>query len=462
MKASINLHIHTIHSDGKKTVAEIIDGLKVAGVEFFSITDHDEVCGNIEAAELARKHGLNYCNGIELSCCFDGEAGFDNTDPCHILGFGIDIDKMQIERKRIKKERDDRLRNRSIPKVAEGIDIIAKCGGVAVWAHPFEIIRTIAPRSYRKEDVPRHTVAEIAKYMSAYGLNGIEAYYQSYTKSQIEFLEILADEYNFLRSCGTDYHGRNNDQLCFHVKEVEPIVTIASRLFHEPSIELSGGRTTEGVVKIADTVRRPHKDTSDYANEVLTFLRGNNFSYCPEFLGIDESGRNTYTYIDGFVPDDIGNTTIEQLCTFMKIVREFHDRSTIFLNSTDKVLCHNDLSPCNTIFLNKEPVAIIDWDDVSVGERWQDLVYIIWLWINIGSHKRDEIDVIRQMKKALFSYGADEHTKTDFADKLIWRMDKALAETPITGRHYAKIKDWVEFSKLWVIENKMNIKNNIG
>ena len=55
MKTNINLHIHTEYSDGGKTVAEIVTGLKAAGVEYFSITDHDQIHGNIEAAELAKQ-----------------------------------------------------------------------------------------------------------------------------------------------------------------------------------------------------------------------------------------------------------------------------------------------------------------------------------------------------------------------------------------------------------------------
>jgi len=46
MKSNINLHIHTVHSDGDKTVAEVIDGLKAAGIKYFAITDHDTVEGN--------------------------------------------------------------------------------------------------------------------------------------------------------------------------------------------------------------------------------------------------------------------------------------------------------------------------------------------------------------------------------------------------------------------------------
>jgi len=225
---------------------------------------------------------------------------------------------------------------------------------------------------------------------------------------------------------------------------------------------LKGGRATEGVVKINNTVRRPHKSTSDFTNSVLVFLHENNFHSCPEYLGRDEQGRDVYSFIEGYVPNDIGDTTILQLCSFMKLLRMLHDVTASFSNSAEKVVCHNDLSPCNTVFIDGMPNAIIDWDDAAIGERWEDLAYVLWLWINIGSHKRDEIPILEHIQEALSAYGADTNIKADFADKLIKRMDKALDETLKTNPQYEIIAEWVRYSKEWVIENKENIRNMIG
>lgn len=161
------------------------------------------------------------------------------------------------------------------------------------------------------------------------------------------------------------------------------------------------------------------------------------------------------------MPDEIGNTTLAQLCTFMEIVKELHDVSSGFAPE-GKVICHNDLSPCNTVFRNDIPVAIIDWDSAAFGERWEDLAYILWLWINIGSHQRNEIDIMGQMKAALSAYRADEQTLCGFADKLIWRMDKVIADMSPDNYQYERTKDWVEFSKIWVEQNRRNITEEIG
>ena len=226
-------------------------------------------------------------------------------------------------------------------------------------------------------------------------------------------------------------------------------------------ITLTGGRSTKGVLRNGDIVYRPHKDTSAFANSVLKFFEKEKSPYTQRFLGTDEKGRDKFKYIDGFVPSEIGETTIEQLRTFMQMVRSIHDCSQKF-TKCNKVVCHNDLSPCNTVFVNDAPVAIIDWDSAAFGERWEDLTYAIWLWINIGSHKRSEIDILGQMKTALSAYGANRETLSDFAEKLIWRMDKVLIEMPADNYQYERTKDWVDFSKLWVKNNRKIITKEIG
>ena len=118
----------------------------------------------------------------------------------------------------------------------------------------------------------------------------------------------------------------------------------------EQEIQLNGGRSTIGVVRLNDVVFRPHKNESDFANKFLIYLEKQNYTYSQKFLGRDEKGRDKFLYIDGYVPDEIGNTTIEQLCSFMQIVKQLHDISLNFTKS-NKVICHNDLSPCNTVFV---------------------------------------------------------------------------------------------------------------
>ena len=272
MKSIINFHIHSTYSDGSKTVPEIVEEIKTHGIKWFSITDHDQVIGNVEATKLAMEYGLNYITGIELSCCFDGEAGLDETCVCHIVGLGIDIAKMQIEILKIEEEKDrilhelfcelvkdgymlnygnvlnndkilerksiskelirqgyatnandafsnilntDKYRHfaKNIPTIKGGIEIIKQCGGVAVWAHPFGITRG------GKKEISEEQVLQLSKFMIEYDIEAIEVYYQLYNKKQINFLLALANKHNLWQSIGTDYHGIDIREVLFFEKE---------------------------------------------------------------------------------------------------------------------------------------------------------------------------------------------------------------------------------------------------
>jgi hypothetical protein len=66
-------------------------------------------------------------------------------------------------------------------------------------------------------------------------------------------------------------------------------------------VPLAGGDVTEGVVRAGDTVRRPVGPHSPLVHALLTHLESAGFAGAPRFLGIDRSGREVLTYIDGEV-----------------------------------------------------------------------------------------------------------------------------------------------------------------
>ena len=59
-------------------------------------------------------------------------------------------------------------------------------------------------------------------------------------------------------------------------------------------------------------------------------------------------------------------------------------------------------------------------------------------------------------------YGADQNTRKNFADKLIYRMDKVISDMLPDNYQYSRTKDWVSFSKLWVEQNRKQITEGIG
>lgn len=78
-----DLHCHSTVSDGSLSPTELAHRAHGAGVQLWSLTDHDELGGQDEAAAAARRLGLPYVTGVEVSVTFAGET-------VHILGFDVD------------------------------------------------------------------------------------------------------------------------------------------------------------------------------------------------------------------------------------------------------------------------------------------------------------------------------------------------------------------------------------
>lgn len=159
----------------------------------------------------------------------------------------------------------------------------------------------------------------------------------------------------------------------------------------EPEVPLLGGRVTQGVVRIADTVRRPPTLNSPFVHAVLRHLEASGFAGAPRSLGSDASGRDTFSYIEGEVPQDLGWHDDDTLVEAARLIRSYHDATASLFGSQTariaglEVVCHNDLSPCNFVFRLGRPVAIIDFDAAAPGPRLHDLGYAAWLWLDLGS-----------------------------------------------------------------------------
>jgi serine/threonine protein kinase len=153
----------------------------------------------------------------------------------------------------------------------------------------------------------------------------------------------------------------------------------------QPEIALSGGRVTQGVVRVGDTVRRPATANSDFVRRLLRHLAARGFGGAPAFLGTDDRGRDVFSFIEGEVPADLGFHDDATLRSAARLIRRLHDLSAEpALAGGAETVCHNDLSPCNFVFRAGAPVAIIDFDAAAPGTRAHDLGYAAWLWLNIG------------------------------------------------------------------------------
>ena len=83
MTSFIDLHSHSVVSDGLLTPAELVSHAASKGVRVMALTDHDDVAGLAEAEAAAAEHGITLIPGVEISVTWRRRT-------LHIVGLKID------------------------------------------------------------------------------------------------------------------------------------------------------------------------------------------------------------------------------------------------------------------------------------------------------------------------------------------------------------------------------------
>jgi hypothetical protein len=268
MDNKIDLHLHTLVSDGHATPLEMLEAAREAGLKQVSFTDHDALGAYRHWGDLfarAEAFGIELMSGIELDTHYGDEE-------LHLLGFGFRIeDKALNERLRLvqglrrqrvlrqledinryfgrkvvdrKKvilpQRDSLMKphlvhamldeglfpdyreaakwlsvNAQVPihvpklPMADAIRMIVQAGGEAVLAHPGYIVAETAIR-----------LDEMLAELAPLGLAGIEVDYPYFQEKEpaaafpdretesamIERLRSLAERFHLKKTRGSDAH----------------------------------------------------------------------------------------------------------------------------------------------------------------------------------------------------------------------------------------------------------------
>ena len=85
----IDLHIHTSASDGTWSPEALIQNVINAGIEIFSVTDHDTVDNIAAVSDLAIGTNLKFIRGVEINTYNKGQT-------FHILGYNIDTENERL------------------------------------------------------------------------------------------------------------------------------------------------------------------------------------------------------------------------------------------------------------------------------------------------------------------------------------------------------------------------------
>lgn len=91
MYNTIDLHTHSIASDGELSPTALVRHALACGLEMLALTDHDTIAGFAEAREAAQGTCLRIIAGSEISVNWHAHV-------IHILGLNIDPDNVNLQR----------------------------------------------------------------------------------------------------------------------------------------------------------------------------------------------------------------------------------------------------------------------------------------------------------------------------------------------------------------------------
>jgi predicted metal-dependent phosphoesterase TrpH len=115
----IDLHLHTVASDGTLTAEELVLRAKSLGVAAIAITDHDSIGAVADGLVAGRRHGVEVVPGVEIGIAHDPQRGLVEVD---ILGYFIDPDSCEI------RDTMQRLQDAKNAKLIGQVDVLAANG----------------------------------------------------------------------------------------------------------------------------------------------------------------------------------------------------------------------------------------------------------------------------------------------------------------------------------------------
>ncbi len=195
-------------------------------------------------------------------------------------------------------------------------------------------------------------------------------------------------------------------------------------------IPLTGGKLSRGVVRVGNTVRRPVKESSELVASLLCYLEERGVSWAPRYLGRDERGRDTFTFMAGTVPEKWLEHSDAQIAGAARLLRALHDATRgSELAGAHAVVCHNDPSPSNTVFDESErPIAFIDFDFAAPGDPLEDLGYLAWSWCVSSKPTRAAVSQqAAQVRVAADAYGANSAQRAALVDAMLERCTRNRA-----------------------------------
>lgn len=214
-------------------------------------------------------------------------------------------------------------------------------------------------------------------------------------------------------------------------------------------VELPQGDVTEGVVRVGDTVRRPHQEQSWAVAGYLDHLESVGFEGSPRFLGLDEQGRDVLTFLPGDVAGDpvpewaMQDALLESLGGF---VRRLHEASAGFTPTEPfppqsveqdpfELVAHLDITPQNTVVRDGAVVGVVDFDLAGPTTRLIDSFNTAMHWVPLR-HPDDlghDVDQLARLRVFADAYGWTAEERAGLAEFGARRADLSYRRMKLRG-----------------------------
>ncbi|MFJ8545890.1 phosphotransferase [Streptomyces sp. NPDC093586] len=165
--------------------------------------------------------------------------------------------------------------------------------------------------------------------------------------------------------------------------------------------------------------------------ELLRLFEASGWNGAPRYLCVDDDGREVLSYIEGHVAweprQPAAVSADESLVAVARLVREFHDLTAgTPLAGDQEVVCHNDLSPKNTVYQlyggELRPTAFIDWDLAAPGARVHDIAHVCWQYLGLGPSVTCVEEAARRMRLIVDAYGLSDRQR--LVSTILWWQDR--------------------------------------
>jgi predicted metal-dependent phosphoesterase TrpH len=263
----IDLHLHSNYSDGKLSMPELAKLVKLSGLRYCSLTDHDTVAGTGELEKCLQGSDITAIPGVELTALY-------GANEIHILAYDFDVQAIN----EILRERSDLVKIQKIEEMAklidlfnqEGFKITANLTPVEKKPVGYTLAMDICQQQFNQDlFIKRHgkiptsddiyseytapgkpcavkksgvsvdwllgklkdsvfdfiiahpflQATFVAKPLSeddifsllSMGLSGLEVYHDKISSEKIQWLKKIVNDKNLHYTGGSDFHGNKND-----------------------------------------------------------------------------------------------------------------------------------------------------------------------------------------------------------------------------------------------------------